>query len=279
MQRLDASALGAVPETLLIPLAARMIASDRYPELGFRDPEARRIGERIGFDPARFSGDVGSMRGSVARALWFDRIVSAFVAANPGGLCVSIGSGLDDRPARIGLPAQGIDWIDVEFAEVIGLRENVIARRANVRGLAVDDADPEGWLAALPWTPGRPALVLAEGVLMYFSPDDGERLLRRLAAAARQQAASLDLLADFATPIMVRNSRRHPSLSAMRARFTWGVGRPEDISAMVPGLQLIELGDIARQSGVMARTMSIIYRLCTGRPVYFAAHYRLPAGV
>lgn len=47
---------------------------------------------------------------------------------------------------------------------------------------------------------------------------------------------------------------------------------------MVPGLQLIELGHIARQSGVMARTMSTIYRLCTGRPVYFATHYRLPAG-
>lgn len=275
MSDVSVSNLAAVPETLLIPLAARIVAPQRYPAFGFADREAKRIADQIGFDPARFSGDVASMRGSVARALWFDRVVSAFLAANPEGLCVSIGSGLDDRPARIGLQTSGVDWVDVEFAEVARLRDALIAPRPNVRCVIVEDADPQSWLSSVPWTTGRPALVLAEGVLMYFSPEDGERLLRRLTAAVRERSASLDLAADFATPVMVRNSRHHKSLSATRARFVWGVGQPADLTTIAPGLAVVEVGDIPRQSGLKARTLSALYRAFTGRPIYFTAHCRV----
>jgi O-methyltransferase involved in polyketide biosynthesis len=278
MHKVDISVLRAVPETLLIPLAARMIAAERHPDLGFHDSEACRIGKEIGFDPVRFSDDAGSMRGAVARALWFDRVVSAFIRANPDGLCVSIGSGLDDRPARIRLPTNGIDWFDVEFPEVARLRTALIAPRANVQCLVVDNADPDGWLASSPWRNGRRTLVLAEGVLMYFAPADGERFLRRLVEAARTRSASLDLVADFATPIMVRNSHRHPSVRQTGARFAWAVARPQDVTAIAPGLALIEEADIARRAGLMTRVVSWLFRFITGRPAYFAAHYRLSLG-
>lgn len=156
MNTLGIASLGTVPETLLIPLAARMIAPDRHPDLQFRDGEAARIGTALGFDPARFADDTGSMRGSVIRAQWFDRIAGAFIAANPTGLCVSIGSGLDDRPARIRLPAT-VDWIDADFAEVVRLREALISRRDNVRIITVSETEPLAWIDGIGWQPGRPA--------------------------------------------------------------------------------------------------------------------------
>lgn len=187
-----------------------------------------RIGEEIGFDPARFSDDVGSMRGAVARALWFDRVVSAIIAANSDGPCLSIGSGLDDRPARIGLPTIGIDWFDVEFPEVARLRTALITPRANVQ--------------------------------------------------CRMRSASLDLVADFAAPIMVRNSHRHPSVRKTEARFVWAVARPQDVTVIAPGLELIDEADIARHTGLLTRIVSWLFRFVTGRPAYFAARYRLSLG-
>jgi O-methyltransferase involved in polyketide biosynthesis len=274
MDRPDVTNLGVVPETLLIPLAARMIAPERHPDLGFRDVEAERIGARIGFDPGRFADDTGSMRGSVVRASWFDQIVSAFVAAHPGGLCVSIGSGLDDRPARIGLP-ESITWIDAEFAEVVRLREMLIAPRPNVRDLTIDGLEPGAWVNKLPWDARRPALVLGEGVTMYLAPADGQALFRSLGEAARVRSASLDLVADFASPFMVRHSRRNPSLAKTRASFTWALRRSQDVATIVPGLSLVEEADIARRCGALSWTVSRVHRLITGRAIYFAAHYRL----
>jgi len=277
MDRPDVTTLGAVPETLLIPLAARMIAPERHPDLDFRDEEAERIGTRIGFDPGRFADDTGSMRGSVVRAMWFDRVVSAFVGAHPNGLCVSIGSGLDDRPARIGLP-ESVAWIDAEFAEVVRLREGVIASRANVRNLVIDGLEPAAWIDKLPWDAGRPALVVAEGVTMYLAPAEGEALLRALVEAARARPASLEWAADFASPFMVRHSRRNPSLARTRASFAWALRRPEDVTAIAPGLALIEeADDISSRCGALAWTMSHAHRLCTWRSIYFAARYRLDA--
>ncbi|WP_084798634.1 class I SAM-dependent methyltransferase [Pleomorphomonas koreensis] len=136
-----------------------------------------------------------------------------------------MGSGLDDRPVRIGLPARGVDRSDVELAEVTGLRGRGIARRANVRGFAVDDADPEGWLAAPPWTPDRPALVLAEGVLTYLSPDDGKRLPRSICRPISPPRSWCAIRA--ATQASRTGGRALPGASAGRRTFpprcpAWG---------------------------------------------------------
>lgn len=130
------------------------------------------------------------------------------------------------------------------------------------------------WLKLTPWREGRPILVLAEGVLLYFTPTEGERFLRRLSEAARARSASLDLVADFATPFMVRHSRRRPSVSQTGARFA----SAEHVPVIAPGLRLIEEADINRQAGGLAWAINTLSRVFTGKPIYFAAHYRLPAG-
>ena len=273
MDDLSIQSLGTIPETLLIPLAARMTAPDRHPDLQFRDAEAMRIGTALGFDPARFARDTGSMRGSVLRAQWFDRVTETFIASHPAGLCVSIGSGLDDRPSRIRLPAT-VDWVDADFADVIRLREALVARRANVRTIRVTETEPLAWMDELGWTSGRPTLVLAEGVSMYLSPSVGEDLLRGLVDRAARNVALLELAADFASPIMVRQSRRNPSLAKTRASFRWAVPSPETVGDIAPGLAVIEAVDITRRCGALARIMASLHRLLTGRPVYFCGHYR-----
>jgi O-methyltransferase involved in polyketide biosynthesis len=273
MTELTTDALTGVSETLLIPLAARMIAPTRHPDLQFRDDEAIRIGAALGFDPGRFADDTGSMRGSVIRASWFDRIARTFVERHPDGLCLSIGSGLDNRPARIGLPAT-VDWIDIDFAAVVRLREAVIPRTDNLRTLTASEAEPLAWMDAVGWSAGRPVLVLVEGVMMYLAPAEGVGLLRTLVARATDAGAPVELAADFASPLMVRQSRRNPSVAQTGARFHWAVARPEAVGQIAPGLTLIAQGDVMRRCGISFRVIAVLYRLLTGRPIYFCAHYR-----
>lgn len=273
MTKLATDALTWVSETLLIPLAARMIAPSRHPDLQFRDNEAVRIGAALGFDPGRFADDTGSMRGSVIRASWFDQIARTFVGRHPDSLCLSIGSGLDNRPARIGLPAT-VDWIDVDFAAVVRLREAAIPRADNVRTLTVSEAEPLAWIDTVSWSAGRPVLVLAEGVMMYLAPAEGGGLLRTLVARAADAGAPLELAADFASPLVVRQSRRNPSIAKTRARFQWAVAQPEDVGRIAPGLSLVEVADVMRRAGALSWPAAILHQSLTGRPLYYCGHYR-----
>lgn len=271
MTKLSVKGLGDVPETLLIPLAARILAPSLNPDLGFDDPAAPQIAERLAFDPARYAGDRGSMRGSIVRAQWFDGVARKFIAVHPDGLAISLGSGLDARPQRVGVPA-GFDWVDLDFPEVVALRRALLP---DSNSIAADATDVAGWAAALPWREGRPALVIAEGVLMYFEPGAAEATIAAIARTARARRSSLELTFDFASPLMVAQSRRHPSVSKTNARFAWALPRPERLDAIAPGLELVETYDIMRRSGAMARIISATYGLLSRRRFYGAARYRL----
>jgi len=203
--------LKGLPETALITLAARMLAPRQNPDLGFVDSAAEAVGARLGFDPSRFAGDKGSMRGSIVRALWFDGVVSRFVAVHPDGLVVSIGSGLDTRAHRLALPDR-IDWIDIDLPEIASLRLAAVPSLAKAATISGDGSAVREWVTQVPWHDGRPVLVLAEGVTMYLEPARGKELLAGLASEARARGSALSLALDLASPFMARNGRRNPSV-------------------------------------------------------------------
>lgn len=271
----SAEKLSGVAETLLIPLAARLVAARQNPDLGFVDPAAARVGAALAFDPARFASDRGSMRGSIVRAMWFDRVARDFVEAHADGLIVSIGSGLDTRANRIA-PPTGVEWVDIDFGEVVALREAVVPFLPNVRNLACDGTDVAAWAELAGWESVRPILVIAEGVSMYLEPVRGEAWLRALADQARQRESVMTLALDLASPFMARHGRRNPSVEKTDASFQWGVGEPRDLSRVVDGLTLVETYDVARLSGALSRLVGDVHRLLTRRPLYSCALFTLP---
>ena len=91
-----------------------------------------------------------------------------------------VGCGLDARVYRLD-PGAGVRWYDVDYPEVIGLRERVYPAGANYRMLSASVTDPS-WLAEIP--ADRPVLFLGEG-LTHVSDE------RRRAGAACA-ASSID---------------------------------------------------------------------------------------
>jgi hypothetical protein len=90
--------LGAVQETLFIPLAARARAAQRRRPV-LRDPKAVQIAESVEIDAKYGRGAGGSV--TVLRTVLLDAWVRTFLARNPAGTVVEIGTGAE-QPIRAG---------------------------------------------------------------------------------------------------------------------------------------------------------------------------------
>ena len=113
---------------------------------------------------------------------------SHFVAANaaspsealdnrhPEAVALDLGAGLDTRMFRIAVPAT-VDWYDVDFPEVISARQRLVPERVNAHRVGPDLTD-QRWVEVVP--KGRPAVIVADGLLAFLSPHDMIALLNRL---------------------------------------------------------------------------------------------------
>lgn len=252
--------LRGVPETMLITLAARVLAPEQAPDLGFRDRTAEAVAARLGFDPSRFAADRKSMRGTILRARWFDSVIETWLARHPGTLCLSFGSGLDMRQNRL----NNIDaalWYDIELPEILALRERVRPQGMIGTGLVSDE--PGSWLDALPHSPGQPILFFAEGVLMYLPPEMVWRLLTRIRDFAAARNAPLGILFDYVSPFVSRHAHSNPSVRQTGAHFDWSLRSPQGVSLRLPGLVLREECDLARDISWGASCVSRVHALLT----------------
>lgn len=271
--KLSIAGLGAVAQTLLIPLSARALAGRLNPDLAFRDRIAEALLERLDTDPRRFAGDRGSMRGSLIRACWFDQVARHFLNKYRDGLVVSMGSGLDARAQRIGYtPIAGGSWIDLDVPEVVSLRRALLPKSPGVSDLDVDLNNID-WLDQLPWRQGQPALFLAEGVTMYLRRESAERLIRAIGYVADRKKSFTGLAFDYASPWLVRHSRWNPAAKKTAARFGWALGHPSDLRDWDPQLRFVEQHSVAAVSGKLAVLLSKIHRVWSGRELHACVRF------
>ncbi|MGW1676931.1 hypothetical protein [Saccharopolyspora sp. NPDC002376] len=79
-------------------------------------------------------------------------------------------------------------------------------------------------------------LVVAEGLVMYLSEQDGLELLRRIT----QHFPSGELIFDAFSAFGVRLSNRfNPAVVHTGARPHWGIDDPRALETSVPGLRLV----------------------------------------
>lgn len=161
--------------SLFLTLCGRALDSRaRHPFLG--DRTADEICGRIGYDCARFPMPASSVTDIALRAKKLDGVVRRFVARQTGAVVLDLGAGLDSRMTRVAPPA-GVDWYDVDYPEVIALRAEAIGQEKKAEAIAADLTEP-GWLDAVPT--GRPAVVVADGLVAFLAQDAFVTLLHRL---------------------------------------------------------------------------------------------------
>jgi O-methyltransferase involved in polyketide biosynthesis len=164
-----------IEETLYLTLCGRALDNHlAHPILA--DPMANELVARLGYDCGRFRLSASPIINIAHRAKKLDQVARGFIDRHPNAVGLDLGAGLDTRVFRIA-PPDTVDWYDVDFPEVIAARRQLLPARANAHNLAGDLTDPD-WLAAVPGD--RPAVIVADGLMAFLTPDDLVALLERL---------------------------------------------------------------------------------------------------
>jgi len=218
-------------ETYLATLYGKALdAAAEHPILG--DHFAASAVARIDYDFKALKLPKGAEITLPLRARHFDQWTRAFLAANPEATVLHLGCGLDTRVYRID-PGPQVRWFDVDYPDVIALREQLYPERAGYRRIGSSVTDL-AWLDAIPGD--TPVLVVAEGLVMYLHEKAGTALFRRIT----EQFPGGQIAFDGYSGTMVRLVSRLAAVRAAKVELVWGIDDPRDLEKQVPKLHLVE---------------------------------------
>jgi O-methyltransferase involved in polyketide biosynthesis len=219
--------LGIVQQTLFFPLLARARATERRRPL-LRDEKAVELVKEIDFDAGTFNQSIMTFL-VVLRTMVFDWWVRQFLAVNPGGTVVELGTGLNTRFERT--DNGSVHWIDLDLPDTIALRQRFFADSERQRMIAASLL-AEDWLTTVQEFPG-PYFFVADGVLPYLREDEVAAVLARLAARFPDS-----LLAFDAYPRSVLEMEHKMAAKRGIARWQWSCDNPRTLERY--GLRLLE---------------------------------------
>lgn len=227
------SLVRGVSDTALWVACFRAWETERQDAL-FRDPYARRLAGERGFQIAsKLTGGGKNQWAWAARTRLFDEFLLDEIRAG-ASLVVNLAAGLDARPYRMALPAN-LRWVEVDLPEIIAYKEAVLAGerpRCALERTALNLADIQarrGLFADLDRS-GRRIVVLAEGLLIYFSDQEAASLAADLAAGEHFQSWIIDL----ASPGQLRLMQRAMGVQLSQAGAAFRFGPREGVHFFSP---------------------------------------------
>jgi O-methyltransferase involved in polyketide biosynthesis len=240
--------LGAVQETLFIPLAARARETQRkHPVL--RDPRAVEMVRSIDYDAAKYGRGAGGFV-TVLRTAIIDFWVRGFLAAHPAATVVELGTGLNTRFERV--DNGQVHWFDLDLPDTIELRRTFFTDTERCRMVAASVLD-EDWLPVVAQRRG-PYFFVADGVLVYLPEDQVMATLARIAARFPGALIALDTYPK-------RTFDRQHQLAARRgidARWAWACDDPRSLERS--GLEVRGSATITRPPRAMRGQLPGRYR-------------------
>jgi hypothetical protein len=225
-------------------LCLRANARRYWPELGFRDPAAQLMLERLGFGSGKGGKHGQHERQALKRSRWFDRRCEQFFARYPQALCIELGAGFSTRFHRLSSQSDWpqFHWLEVDTVDIIQQKSHLLPRIDNYRLMASELASPD-WLMA--WK-REPLIVLAEHQLMYQSPHEVNALFKRIAQRAKQfsfeigEPLSVEIVFDYVSPVSVYWQQCLSRLGlSVGKRFLWGLGEARSVVDIDPAYSVL----------------------------------------
>lgn len=157
--------MSGIPDTLYIPLMARIYSSRKFPDC-FYDEKALSLetagrGDSIAEKSAEYH-----YMSSVARYYNVDRIVKEFIGRHGRCNIVNLGAGLDTSYWRMG--ANDAVFYEVDLPEVIEMRREYLGENEREVLIGCDMFD-YSWMDKV--NAGMPTMFVSSGVFMYFEEE------------------------------------------------------------------------------------------------------------
>ena len=188
--------MNEVNKTLFIPLYGKSQVSKK--DIILNDPTAEKIWEAESFPIHGKSKSKWLAYNMAMRARVFDDWTEALLRVNNDALVLHIGCGLDSRCLRVKEPY--LNWIDVDFPEVLSLRKKYYEVNDTYHMMAIDASKTEE-IEKLP--DSDTAIAVLEGISMYLTNEQVSRLFQTL----ERKYACLHILMDVYTEFGAKASK------------------------------------------------------------------------
>lgn len=246
--------LAGVPETMLWTLYNRASEAKRADGI-LRDPDCVRIFDALDYDYERAFGAPDGTH--AVRSLRFDQALRPWLAAHPGGTVVELASGLETQFQRC--DDGQVRWLCVDVPEGIALRERFLPPSERCRHLPISALDP-AWLEEL--DADRGVFITAQGLFMYFQPDE----VRRLCATIFDRLPGVELMFDTIPPWFSRKTLRGfgKTSNYTAPPMPWGVKRSRVARLLhewSPRVAEVTVSSYGHSRGLLAASMPLFERL------------------
>jgi O-methyltransferase involved in polyketide biosynthesis len=181
------------------------------------------------------------------RSAVFDEWLKLQLEEFDDAVVIHVGCGMDSRVLRVG--CKNHKWYDVDFPEVIEERKTYYAESSNYQMIADDVRDCK-WLTSI--KESNSAIVVMEGVSMYLTVEEMQKLTDRLCAHFEK----ISLLVDCYTSFAARMSKHRNPINEVGVNEVYGIDTPQDYQnekmrfikehSMIPKKYINELKGIER---------------------------------
>ena len=219
--------LSGVPEIMLQTIYAR--AKESKDRGAINDKKAEEIIGKLNYDFSLADKDAPMHSGVIARTIVLDKLVSEYLAKNPGAAVVNIACGLDTRCYRM----TGFKhWYNLDLPETIAVREKLLPESGNITQIAMSAMDNWGKMVEESRTP---VLIIIEGLTMYLSEAD----IQRIFAVIANRFNDATVLVEIMNPMIVKRFKEK-SIEGSNAKFTWGIKDGKALTALMPNFRFVE---------------------------------------
>ena len=219
--------LSGVPETMLQTLYAR--AKETRTRGAIHDEKAVELIDELDYDFTLADSDTAMHSGVIARTLVLDKLTRQYLARHPGAVVLNIASGLDTRCYRM----QGYaHWYNLDLPETMAVRARLLPEEGNISQIACSAMEDWGGFIQ---EQNVPVLVIIEGLTMYLSQADVQRIFAVISARFPQATVFVEIM----NPAMAKRFKEK-SIEGSKAKFTWGIKSGEALAALLPGFRFVE---------------------------------------
>lgn len=208
-----------VQETLIIPLYARKLATQHYPEL-FRDEKAVALIERLDYDFSALeekSGGLMQRFGALEVAMRQNDLAAEakdYLCAHPSAAVVNLGCGLDQTGENVD---NGTCLIyNIDLPDVIAVRNELLPAGPRVKNIAVNINDT-AWFGEIDASGG--VVFLAAGVFYYFTAEQIKVLFTKMCERFGGGRLIFDIAGKSAVKMMIKTWVKQAKIQNVDAYF------------------------------------------------------------
>lgn len=176
--------------------------------------------------------------------------------AASGAVVVNLACGLDTRCCRVDGYAH---WYDLDLPETIAVRERLLPEHDAISQLAMSAMDDWGGEIT---EQGASVLVIIEGLTMYLSQADVQRIFAVIAGRFPEAAVFVETM----SPMVVRRFREK-SIEGSHAKFTWGVKGGTALAALLPDFRFVEQHSLTEGMAVFAPVYKVLGKISAVRNI------------